>query len=150
MTHAARPRSFAGPGIMFLSAAIFGFFAFGGYFGVGISWSHTIAGQFLFYAFLLDWTLKISAVAFLVAAIVTFVRPFFGNLLYSIVGLAGAVSFLVVAFLDWQDKQYTTGVPLFLLLLFAAWNGYGSLVSLRELFGHRSGRDPASFPDDEP
>ena len=115
--------------MMILSGAIFAYFGF----GMGLSWAHPVTGNPVFFYALLDLTLKISAVAFLGAGALSFtaLRP--GNVIYSAVGLLGAVSFLVVAVLDFLDKQITTAVPMMLLLLFAAWNGYGSWQSLQGL-----------------
>ena len=45
----------AGPGVMFLSAAIFG------YFGFGVTWLTTgVNGQYLLFVALFEWTLKIG------------------------------------------------------------------------------------------
>ena len=105
----------SGPGIMLLSAAIFG------YFGFATTWNHNsvIDGSFLLFVALLDWTLKGSAVGFGVAAVLTFVRPVIGNLIYGVVGLVGAFLFVLVAVLDWADHQHTAMHPLLLLLLVA-------------------------------
>lgn len=119
--------SLAGPGIMFISAAIFG------YFGFTSNFNYTgVNGEFLLFVALLDYTLKISAIAFFLTGVLTFVAPVAGNLFYSIVGLLSAVLFVVIAVLDIADTQHTAMHP-FLLFLFAAWNGYGSWASLREI-----------------
>ena len=129
------------PGMMFLSAAIFG------YFGFATSWNYnsTITGEFLLFVALLDWTLKGSAIVFLVAAVLTFVRPFAGNLIYGLAGAVGAVLLLVIAGLDFLDKQHTALHPL-LLLIFAAWNGYGSFSGLREILAGRATSSPFQPP----
>ena len=66
-------------------------------------------------------------------------RPFFGNLVYALVGIVGAVLFVVVAFMDIADKQHTimAYAPV-ILFLFAAWNGYGSWSSLRAILAMRA------------
>ena len=126
---------------MLLSAAIFG------YFGFATSWNYnsTITGEFLLFVALLDWTLKGSAIAFLVAALLTFVRPLAGNLIFGLAGAMGAVLLLVIAGLDFVDKQHTALHPL-LLLIFAAWNGYGSFSGLREIFASRAKASPFEPP----
>jgi hypothetical protein len=113
---------------MLISAAVFG------YFGFGTTWIHTsqLTGGFLLFVALLDWTLKSACVGFVVSAVVTFVAPRLGSLLYSLVGLGSAILFVVVAGLDFMDKQHAALDPL-ILLLFAAWNGYGSWMGIREL-----------------
>jgi hypothetical protein len=117
-----------GPGMMLLSAAIFG------YFGFGMTWIHTsaITGQFLLFVALLDWTLKVTAIAFAVSGILTMLHARAGNMLYSIAGLLSAILFVVVAMLDMADKQHTAISPI-ILLIFAAWNGYGAWQGLRML-----------------
>jgi len=117
--------SFAGPGIMIISALIFG------YFGFSPTYSATgVNGQFLVYVPILEWTLKISAVAFALSAVLTFLAPLLGNVLYSIIGLLGAIAFVVVAIMDYMDPQHTVMNPL-ILLAFAAFNGYGSWQGIR-------------------
>ena len=130
----------AGPGIMLLSAAIFG------YFGFAITWiHHSTTGQFLLFVALLDWTLKGSAIGFGMAAVLTFVKPPLGNLLYGVIGLLGAVLFVVVAGMDYVDKQHTALHPV-LLLIFAAWNGYGSWTGLKAVLAERARHVPFEPP----
>jgi hypothetical protein len=117
----------AGPGMMFLSAVIFG------YFGFTTSWNYQgLNGQFLLFVALLDWTLKGSCLGYLVSGLLTLARPYPGNVLYAAVGLAGTVLFVLVAVLDIIDTQHTALHP-FVVLLFAAWNGYASWSGLAEL-----------------
>ena len=120
----------AGPGIMLLSAAIFG------YFGFAMGWVHTSAttGQVVPFVPLLEWTLKGTAIVFLLSAVLTFWRPRAGNLLYAASGLLSAALFVVVAIMDWMDPQHSAFSPV-ILLLFAAWNGFGSWGALRDLRG---------------
>ena len=120
---------------MLLSAAIFAFF------GVATSWNYTgVNGQFLLFVALLDWSLKIAAIGFAVSAVLTFLSAFAGNLLYSTVGILSAVMFVIVAVLDLMDSQHTAMHPV-LLLVFAAWNGYGSWSGVRETLGWRTVRE---------
>lgn len=121
---------FAGSFVMLFSAAIFGVFGF--YMLKPLN----SQGQAILFMVLLTWTLRISAVLFLLSALVTVARPVFGNLLYSLVGVVGAGLFVVVVIMDVADTKNQTVHPL-LLLLFAAWNGYGSWVSLRSIIGSR-------------
>jgi hypothetical protein len=110
---------------MFLSAAVFGFFGF------TFSWNHIgVNNQFLLFVALLEWTLKGSCLVFALSGALALVKPAAGNLLYAFGGLAGAAMFLVVAVMDWLDSQHTALHPV-VLLLFAAWNGYGSWTGLR-------------------
>lgn len=129
--------SLAGPGMMFFSAAIFGYF---GFFYATWSYYSIINGQFLLFVALLDWTLKVSAIANLVSGLITFANAKAGNLLYGIVGLLGALMFLVIAAMDILDKQHTAISP-FLLLIFAAWNGYASFSGLKELLIAHKNKD---------
>lgn len=120
----------AGPMMMFIFAALFG------YFGFYIGFLHTNnLGQFVLFYALLDWTLKATAVAFALAGVLTMIQPFLGNLLYAVTGLLNAILFVVIATMDILDKQNPPGaVPIFLLLIFAAFNGYGSVASLTSLW----------------
>lgn len=120
----------SGPGIMILSAVIFGFF--------GFSLSTTAPdAQFVLFMALLAWTLRISAILFVVSAAVTLIQPIVGNLLYFLVGGIGAGLFVVVVVLDMTNDKYSTVHPV-ILLLFAAWNGFGSWSSLRAVLAMRS------------
>jgi len=122
----------AGPGIMLISAAIFGYFGFTTTF----VYHSAATGQLLIYVPMLDWTLKVTAVAFLVCGLVTFKAPVIGNLAYGVFGVCSAIMFVIVAVLDFADQKHTVMHPL-LLLVFAAWNGYGSWTALRELMAAR-------------
>ncbi len=126
----------SGPGMMFLSAAIFG------YFGFGVTWLTTgSGGQFLLFVAILEWTLKGTAIVFLISGLLAMARPLLGNLVYSLAGLASALAFAIVLILDWMDTQHQAISP-FLLLIFAAWNGYGSWSGLRAVLAVRAMRSP--------
>ena len=127
-----RTHNLTGPAMMLLSAAIFG------YFGFATSWAHYSprTGEFLLFVALLEWTLKGSALAFVASAILAFVQPVLGSFVFGVAGLVGAILFVVIAGMDYVDKQHASLHPV-LLLVFAAWNGYGSLTGLRALIGRR-------------
>lgn len=128
-----------GPAIMILSALIFGFVGF--YF----RWTTRDAdGQFVLFPALLGWTLRGSAVLFLASAGLTVVRPVIGNLMYALVGVVGAGLFVVVAVMDIADEKHDAFPPI-ILLIFAAWNGFGSWTSLRSVL---SVRQDAAAPED--
>lgn len=126
--------SFAGPGMMLISAALFGFFGF-----FMVNWNTPgVNGQAVLFRVLCGWTLKVSAIVFIISAVLTMVNRTAGNLLYSAAGLIGAVLFVIVAILDVLDPQHSTvAYGPAILLLFAAWNGYGSWASLREMMAAR-------------
>ena len=116
----------AGPGIMLISAALFGYFGF--FMGLG----HTSpAGTFILFYAMLDWTLKGTACGFILGGLLTFIRPVFGNLIYGITGLLSAILFVLIAGMDIMDKQNAAAAPPLLLLIFAAWNGYGSWFGIK-------------------
>jgi hypothetical protein len=119
----------AGPFIMFISAALFGYFVF----FMGLT-STTAAGQVVFFFALLVWTLKVGAIGFLLSALLTFGSPLAGNLLYSVVGLLTAAALIVVGVMDIADTQNAAALPPALAFLFAAWNGYGSWYGLKAVF----------------
>ncbi len=119
----------SGPPIMLLSALIFGFFGF-------TLRTSAVDGQFVLFMALLAWTLRISCILFVGSALCTIVNPIVGNLLYALVGVTGAGLFVVVVVLDIADMDYATIHPV-ILLLFAAWNGYGSWLALRAVFARR-------------
>lgn len=121
---------------MLLSAGIFLFFGF------GTSWNYTgVNGQFLLFVALLDWTLKLTGIAFGASALVTLANGFLGNLLYSAFGLGSAIMFVIVGIMDIMDTQHTAMSPL-LLFIFAAWNGYGSWSGLQEVLTASAARSP--------
>lgn len=124
----------ASPVIMLLSAAIFA------YFGFFMGMTATAAdGQFVLFFALLLWTLRISAVVFAAAALITFVLPRIGSLIYAVGGLLSAAGFVVVGVWDMIDQTYAAAISPFLAFLFAAWNGYGAWTGLREAMA--GGRD---------
>jgi hypothetical protein len=127
-----RAAGLAGPVIMLISAAIFGYFGF----GYGLT-STTASGTFVPFFSLLNWTLKISAIGFLLSAVLAFVRPLEGNLLYALLGLAAAALLAIVGLWDLMDQTYTAAIPPILALLFAAWNGYGSWSGLQAVLALR-------------
>ncbi len=125
---------FTNPILILLSAAMFGFFGF-----FCLDWNKPFPdGQVVLFMVLLGWTLKVSAVVFGVAGILAFVSPIAGNLLYALAGVGSAGLFVVVAVMDLTDAThmimpYAPGV----LILFAAWNGFGSWSALRSIIGSR-------------
>lgn len=132
MTDMSARAPLAGPAIMLLSAAIFGYF--------GFTMKPVAAdGTFVLFMAILTWTLRVSAILFAACAGVALVSPIAGNLLYALVGVVGAGLFVVVAIMDVADRNYATIHPL-LLLIFAAWNGFGSWSSLSAVLG--AGRAP--------
>lgn len=139
-------RLFAGPVAMLLSAAIFGFFGF-----FYVDWNSLSANDHVvLFRVLLGWTLKLSAVVFAVAGVVAFSRPVMGNLLYALTGGVAAGLFVVVAIMDVTDDRH--GIMPYgpaVLLLFAAWNGYGSWSALRSILGSRE-RANAALGGSEP
>lgn len=133
----------AGPWIMVLSAALFGYFGF---------WMRPLStgpqGQIVFLFALFAWTLKLSAIGFALSAGITFVRPLLGNMLYSVVSLLGAGAFVLVLVLDLLDTSRTVAISPVLLLLFAAWNGYGFWTGLQAVAAvARLRRELAASPD---
>ena len=123
-------RRLAGPGVMLLSAGIFGYFGF----MLAFPEVDRTTGAMIPLVVTLKWTLRITAVAFALAAFLTMAAPRPGNIVYAAVGLVSALMFLVVAAWD-LSSPYGSGVHWFLLVVFAAWNGFGSWSGLRESFG---------------
>ena len=120
-------RGFTGPVMMFLSAALFG------YFGFSTFWNTTgLEGQFLAFVTIEEWTLKGCAIGFALAGVLSFLAARPAEYLYSIVGILSALGFVAAGVMDIGDQQHTAIQP-FLLFLFAAWNGFGSLTSIRML-----------------
>jgi len=116
-----------GPFVMLISAAIFG------YFGFSPTFSHTSAttGQFLLFVPIYEYTLKASAIAFVICAGVTFIRPVIGNLLYSLCGIGCAAGLATAGVMDLLDTQHTVQDP-FLVFLFAIIILFVSIASLRD------------------
>lgn len=125
---------------MLISGGIFA------YFGFANSWVHqytnTTPPVLLPMVVLLKWSLRIGAIAFGVSALISFTGSVFGPLLYAIVGLITAVIFAIVAIWEWTNPNgYYSGVPAILLIIFAAWNGFGSYSGLREILNARKYRN---------
>jgi hypothetical protein len=128
MSQARHSGLLAGPFIMFISAAIFGYFGF----FIGLT-STTSTGNVVFLFGLLMWTLRIAAIGFLLSGLLTFIAPVGGNLLYAVTGLLTAAGFVLVGILDIADDQHAAALPPALAFLFAAWNGYGAWSGLRSV-----------------
>ena len=126
-----------GSGTMFFSAVIFGFFSF---MIVPIVLTSTVQGpgygKPIAFFELFRWTLPASGVLFLISAIVTrFVAIRVGHWIYAISGLLSAILMGVAAYMDWRDPNHA--IPIMfgatLVAVFAVWNGYGSVQSVRLL-----------------
>ena len=130
---------------MVISALLFA------WFGFGTGWAHqyttTQPPQLLVMVVILKWTLRAGAILFGISAILAMMGSLAGEALYSLAGLATAVLFIVVAVWQWTNPQgYYSGVPAFLLVIFAAWNGYGSWLGLRAvLAAARAGRAESGY-----
>jgi hypothetical protein len=137
--------SLSGSAMMLLSAAIFA------YFGFASSWAHqyttTQPPQLLSMVVVLKWTLRGGAIGFASSAIIAMVRPAAGELVYALISIVTAISFVIVAIWEWTNPQgYHSGVPAVLLVIFAAWNGFGAmsgLMSLRQAEANRSVGSPS-------
>jgi hypothetical protein len=136
---------------MLISAAAFG------YFGFGSSWAHQMTTTnppvLLTMVVLLKWTLRCGAVVFLAAALLSLVHRTLGSAAYAIAGLVTAGVFAVVAIWEWTNPQgYFSGVPAFLLMLFAVWNGYGSWCGFKDFLSavRRASHERHVFGADAP
>ena len=126
-----RHPALAGPGPMIFGALLFGYFGF----LLGLTPNNS-AGHFVWLFAVFLWTLRVVAIGNALSAMVTFASPLPGNVLYGLVGVLSAVAFVILAVWDILDKTYMLyGMPFLpawmMLLLFAAWNGYGSWVGLQ-------------------
>ncbi len=104
-----------------------------GYFGFFTSWAHERAldGTLLPMVVLLKWTLRAATIGFALAAVLVLARRRESDLVAGVVGLLSAIAFAIVAVWDFSNPQYSAGPPEILLAVFALWNGYVSLISLR-------------------
>lgn len=123
---------------MLIGAAIFA------YFGFATGWAHqrttTTPPQLLVMVVVLKWTLRGGAIAFGLSALLAMTGAVAGLLLYAVAGLVTSVLFVVVAVWEWTNPQgYFSGVPAILLLIFAAWNGWGSWSGLHAALALRAG-----------
>lgn len=109
-------------------------------FGLGIS--VLLFGYFGFFTWPIEgapamshiftWTLRVSAIGFALAAILLMVGRREGHLVAGVIGVLGALAFLVVIALDLMDTQRSVGMHPIILLAFALWNGWVSIGSLRD------------------
>ncbi len=119
---------FSGPGVMLISAALFG------YFGFSSSWIHTSSdGQFLPFVAIIEWSLKGGAIGFAIAGLLCFFAPLPAEFLYAAVGIITAIGFVIGGILDLADDRHGVLISPFLLFLFAGWNGFSSFNSLKRL-----------------
>lgn len=125
MTHTRNAATSVGS--MMFSAAIFGFFGF------MLAWPERsmATNELIPLVLTLKWTVRLTAAAFLLSALVAMAQPYAGNLLYGVFGLASAAMLAVVVVWDF-NSPYSPGIHWFLLLVFAVWNGYSSWAGLRE------------------
>lgn len=120
-----RRAALASPGTMLFSAAIFGFVGF----MLAFPEIDPATGRKIPLVVTLKWTLRGSAAAFLATALLAFLRPVAGSVLFSAAGLASAALLAVVAAWDLLSA-WTSGIHPFLLIVFALWNGWTSLAGL--------------------
>ena len=138
MSRASYRSPLAGPGIMLLSAAIFGYFGF----MLAFPELDRETGSLIPLVITLKWTLRAAAIGFLLAAVITMANTSAGNLLYALVGIVSAAMFVGIAVWD-LGSAWHSGVHPFLLFVFAAWNGYSSFAGLRAVLSGRG--DHGSF-----
>lgn len=108
---------------LLISALLFGYFGF--FFGLTDRAAPDGPSIPMFATFL--WTLRLSAIGFAIALILALMRQPAANLVSGVVGLLGAVAFIVLAIWDWIEPAYALALSPILLVLFALWNGYASL-----------------------
>ena len=126
-TRTPKNTMWAGPVMMFLSAIIFG------YFGFWFTWDHTgVDGQTLAFVIIEEWTLKACAVGFAASGLLALAMPRPAEFLYAGLGLLSAVAFVIAGILELLDDQHAAIGP-FMLFIFAAWNGFGSIAAFRAL-----------------
>ncbi|MCP3902147.1 MAG: hypothetical protein GY715_00810 [Planctomycetes bacterium] len=121
---------------MLISAGLFA------YFGFVMGWAHRYTGpqapqpgQLIPMVAVLMWTIRGSAIGFGASWLISLTGSTLGPLLYAVVGLVGAVIFVVVAVWEWTNPQgYFSGIPAILLLIFAVWNGAAAVGGLRSAF----------------
>lgn len=132
-----RPQStgIASPVIMLLSAAIFGYFGF----FIGLT-NQGPSGEVVFMFTLLLWTLRVGAIAFAASALIAFVQPTAGELMYCLSSLATALGLAAVGVLDIMDQQYAAAIPPILAFIFAAWNGFSAWAGLQAILGRPAPR----------
>ena len=90
----------AGPGIMLLSAALFGYFGF----MMAYPELDVQTGQLIPLVVTLKWTVRAAAIGFLIAAIGAMAMPRLGNIIYALVGVLSAIMFIVVLIWDLGSK----------------------------------------------
>ena len=132
-------KSFTSPGIMLLSAAIFGYFGF----MLAFPEIDPTTGQKIPLVVTLKWTVRGAAILFLLSALLAMVNGPVGSALYAIGGVITAVLFLAIAGWD-LASPFRAGIHPFLLVVFAIWNGMGSLSALPGLRFAGSGSESRS------
>ena len=89
-----------GPGVMLFSAAIFAYFGLMTAFPDHTNPPPPEQPQPIALVMTLKWTLRITAVAFGLSALLAMAQAIAGNLLYSLAGLVSAVALAVVGIWD--------------------------------------------------
>lgn len=130
---------------MFFSAVLFAYF---GYFASLTATA--VDGQYVVFYDILLWTLRIGAIGFIVSFVLSFVAPRASDLLYALFGLGTSIALVVVAFMDIADTSYIAAIPPFWAFVFAAWNGYGSGMALRDLLAARRAAQTLETPEQTP
>ncbi|MHC4948983.1 MAG: hypothetical protein ACYTG1_12100 [Planctomycetota bacterium] len=116
------PSAVASPGAMFFSAAVFGLFGFYMFSGN--------QSQLLFD--LVVWSLRGGAIGFAVAGVLALLRVPMAEAFYLLVSAVTAVLFAVTGIGHLVDPAVGNFNGL-LLLLFAAWNGWGTWEGIRAM-----------------
>ena len=130
----------AGPGVMLLSAAIFGYFGF-----MTVFPELDADGDPIPLVVTLKWTLRMSAIAFLATGLLVLAKPLPANLLFGGLGLVSAVMLAIIGVWD-LASPFASGIPPVLLFIFAVWNGLSSLSGLQAALRMRAPRDTFEPP----
>jgi len=125
--------SLASPGVMLFAAAIF---ALVGYFTHFLPPGGAPTVDIVL-CVLLTWTLRVGAIVFAVAGVLTMVRPLGGNLLYALVSLAAGAAFLTAGVLDFMNPAYPALLHPAVWVVFGLWDGYEGVTTLRAVLAVR-------------
>jgi hypothetical protein len=113
-----------------ISAAIFGYYGFLNDTVRDVIDDQTGQTVPLWIAFL--WSMRLVAVLFLISVGMAMLRKRGSLFVSGLAGMTAALMLAAFAVWDAMDEQYMLAAPGWLLVLFAAWNGYASAGTLRD------------------
>ncbi len=122
----SRNRDVLGP---LISTAFFGYYGF----VFGLQTADDSGATVPLWIFSL-WMLRIATLTFAVSLVLSFSKASAANMVYGAAGILGTFGLAAILIWDMLDPVHASFTSPLLLIIFIAWNGYFSFLTLRDAF----------------